>query len=68
MLTVSASTERPRRLKFAQLPKADDLRAMLEHEIPIFFDDVHGRPKYRKHVTFHFAEEIRRELSDKTPT
>ena len=67
MLTVSASTERPRRVKFAQLPNADDLRATLEHEIPIFFDDVHGTPEYRKHMTFYFAEEIRRELSGKIP-
>jgi CO/xanthine dehydrogenase FAD-binding subunit len=65
MLTVSASTERPLRLKFAQLPNARDLRAMLQHEIPIFFDDVHGTPEYRKHMTFYFAEEIRRELSSK---
>ena len=31
----------------------------------IFFDDVHGTPEYRKHMTFYFAEEIRRELSGK---
>jgi len=65
MLTVSASTERPRRFKFAQIPSADDLRAVLEHEIPVFFNDVHGTPEYRKHMTFYFAEEIRRELSAK---
>lgn len=65
MLTVSASTERPHRLKFSKLPGADGLRARLEREIPKFFDDVHGTPEYRKHVTFYFAEEIRRELSNK---
>ena len=65
MLTVSASTERPHRLKFSKLPGTDDLRARLEREIPKFFDDVHGRPEYRKHMTFYFAEEIRRELSNK---
>ena len=64
MLTVSASTERPQRFKFPQIPSADDLRTRLEHEIPAFFDDVHGTPEYRKHMTFFFAEEIRRELSD----
>ena len=67
MLTVTAATERPRRLKFLQLPTADDLRATLEREIPKFFDDVHGTPEYRKHMTFHFAEEIRRELASKIP-
>ena len=65
MLTVSASTERPYRLEFATLPDADELRAHLEREIPKFFDDVHGTPEYRQHMTFHFAEEIRRELSHK---
>ena len=63
MLTISASTERPHRLKFSTLPDADDLRARIEREIPKFFDDVHGTPEYRRHMTFHFAEEIRRELS-----
>jgi hypothetical protein len=35
----------------------------LARDIPKFFDDVHGTPEYREHVTFHFAEEIRLELS-----
>jgi CO/xanthine dehydrogenase FAD-binding subunit len=63
MLVVSASTERPRRLKFDRVPDAQGLRARLEREIPVFFDDVHGSPEYRKHMTFQFAEEIRRELA-----
>jgi hypothetical protein len=65
MLTVSASTERPHRLEFPKLPDADGLRARLEREIAKFFDDVHGTPEYRRHMTFYFAEEIRRELSNK---
>ena len=64
MLTVTAGTPRPLRIGFPQLPDADDLRARLE-EIPdsMWFDDVHGAPAYRKHLTFHFAQEIRRELA-----
>ncbi len=62
MLTVSAATERPYRFAFPRIPDARGLRARLEAEIPRFFDDVHGAPAYRKHLTFHFAEEIRREL------
>jgi CO/xanthine dehydrogenase FAD-binding subunit len=64
MLTVTASVPRPLRFKFPQLPDADGLRARIEKEIPdtMWFDDVHGSPAYRKHLTFHFAEEIRREL------
>jgi CO/xanthine dehydrogenase FAD-binding subunit len=63
MLTVSASTERPHRIEFPKLPNPDELRVHLEREIPKFFDDVHGTPEYRRHITFYFAEEIRRELS-----
>jgi CO/xanthine dehydrogenase FAD-binding subunit len=63
MLTVSASTERPYRFTFPQLPSTAELKARLEREIPAFFDDVHGSPDYRQHMTFHFAEEIRHELS-----
>jgi CO/xanthine dehydrogenase FAD-binding subunit len=61
-LMVSASTERPLRFSFAQVPDARTLRHRLTREIPVFFDDVHGTPGYRRHMTFHFAEEIRREL------
>jgi CO/xanthine dehydrogenase FAD-binding subunit len=63
MLMVSASTERPHRLKFDQIPDARALRERLDGEIPVFFDDVHGTPEYREHMTYHFAEEIRRELA-----
>jgi CO/xanthine dehydrogenase FAD-binding subunit len=63
MLTISASTERPRRLEFPKIPNAETLHSRLEREIPEFFDDVHGTPEYRKHMTHYFAEEICRELS-----
>ena len=63
MLTVSASTERPHRLEFPSIPGADNLRGRIHREIPKYFDDVHGTPDYREHMTLYFAEEIRRELS-----
>jgi CO/xanthine dehydrogenase FAD-binding subunit len=63
MLMVSASTERPHRLQFDQVPDEQALRARLHQEIPVFFDDVHGTPEYRRHMTYYFAEEIRRELA-----
>ncbi|CAA9462234.1 MAG: Xanthine dehydrogenase, FAD binding subunit [uncultured Rubrobacteraceae bacterium] len=65
MLTVSASTKRPIRLSFDQMPDARSLHERLRETIPdsIYHDDVHGAPDYRKHLTFHFGEEIRRELS-----
>jgi CO/xanthine dehydrogenase FAD-binding subunit len=65
-LTVTASTRRPVRLGFASLPDRDGLRDRLETEIPdaLYYDDIHGRPDWRRHMTFEFAEEIRRELAE----
>jgi len=65
MLTVTAATERPLRLQFRLLPEEEELRTRLAKEIPdpLYFDDVHGAPDYRKHITHYFAEEIRRELA-----
>jgi hypothetical protein len=64
-LTVTAATVRPVRVEFPVVPAADQLRSKLHEAIPDhwYLDDVHGTPAYRKHMTFHFAEEIRRELS-----
>lgn len=65
MLAVSASTVRPIRLNFDQVPDAGSLRERLRETIAdsMYHDDVHGAPDYRKHLTYHFAEEIRGELS-----
>jgi CO/xanthine dehydrogenase FAD-binding subunit len=64
-ITITAATVRPVRLEFAQVPTAAQLRDELLKAIPdeLYLDDPHGTPDYRKHLTFHFAEEIRRELS-----
>jgi CO/xanthine dehydrogenase FAD-binding subunit len=65
MLAVTASTVRPLRMTFDDVPSPDELRAALDSTIPesLYHDDVHGLPAYRKHLTYHFAEEIRDELS-----
>ena len=64
-LTVSAATVRPLRVEFAHIPTADQLARRVHEAIPddLYFDDVHGSPQHRKHLTFYFAEELRRELS-----
>jgi CO/xanthine dehydrogenase FAD-binding subunit len=63
-LTVTAATVRPIRMEFARVPTDDQLRSRLREAIPdeLYFDDVHGTPEYRKHLTFYFAEQIRQEL------
>jgi CO/xanthine dehydrogenase FAD-binding subunit len=64
-LTVTASTRRPVRLGFARVPSETDLRAALERAVPPsdYYDDVHGEPAWRRHMTHLLAEQIRRELA-----
>ena len=64
-LTITASTPRPVKLSYTEVPSADDLHARIESEIPpdAYHDDIHGLPAWRRHMTLHFAEEIRRELA-----
>jgi CO/xanthine dehydrogenase FAD-binding subunit len=63
-LTVTASTIRPLRLAFANIPRSDELRDLLLRRIPdaLYHNDVHGKPAWRKHMTLRLAEEIRAEL------
>lgn len=64
VLTVTASTRRPVRIAFAECPSKAVLKLRLEAAIPepLYYDDIHGHPDWRKHMTFAFAEEIRLEL------
>jgi CO/xanthine dehydrogenase FAD-binding subunit len=63
-LTVTASTRRPIKLSFTQLPGAADLRDAILQAIPdgLYHDDIHGKPFWRKHMTLRLAREIRDEL------
>ncbi len=65
-VTVTASTVRPIRIRFALPPNAEALREAVEYAIAPeeYYDDIHGLPAWRRHMTFRFAEEIRRELSE----
>ncbi|MFD9410054.1 FAD binding domain-containing protein [Streptomyces sp. NPDC059989] len=63
LLTVTAGTTRPVRFAFESMPDAPTLRQSID-AIPadVWFDDPNGTPDHRRHLTRHFAEEIRREL------
>ena len=52
-------------LRFAQMPSATELRRAIDARIPHdgYFDDVHGSPAYKRHLTYYFAEQIRAELA-----
>jgi CO/xanthine dehydrogenase FAD-binding subunit len=64
-LTITASTVKPIKLAFSGMPEADELKQAIADAVPdgLYFDDVHGAPQWRKHLTFELAESIRCELS-----
>jgi CO/xanthine dehydrogenase FAD-binding subunit len=64
-LTVTASTPRPVRLAFPSSPSGTGLWRRIEETVAEsqYHDDIHGAPAWRRHMTLHLAEEIRRELA-----
>ena len=64
-ITITAATPRPVQLHFARPPSAEELRHAIDAAIPpdAYFDDVHGSGPYKRHLTHHFAEQIRAELT-----
>ncbi len=68
-LTITASTPQPIQLTFPDLPSAALLREKIEQTIPqsLYYNDIHGKPAWRRHMTLHFAEEIRSEFVGKNP-
>ena len=63
-LTITASTKRPVRLSFAEIPNSKELRETILQRIAddLYHSDVHGKPIWRKHMTLRLAEEVRVEL------
>ncbi|MFE0375255.1 FAD binding domain-containing protein [Streptomyces inhibens] len=63
LLTITAGTTRPVRIAFDTVPDARTLQQSID-VIPadVWFADPNGTPDHRRHLTKHFAEEIRREL------
>jgi CO/xanthine dehydrogenase FAD-binding subunit len=65
LLTITATTPYPVQLRFSEAPSAEALRHAIDDQIPAdgYFADVHGSAAYKRHLTYHFAEQIRAELS-----
>jgi CO/xanthine dehydrogenase FAD-binding subunit len=65
VLTVTASTPRPLRLAFASMPDEPTLLHALDAQGAAigWFDDEHGAPDWRRHMTLRLAAEIRGELA-----
>jgi CO/xanthine dehydrogenase FAD-binding subunit len=68
-LTVTGSTIRPIQFSFPEIPSVDELRNAILRRIPdtLYHADVHGKPAWRKHMTFRLAQEIRAELEGVRP-
>lgn len=68
LLTVTAGTTRPVRIAFDSMPDARTLQQSIG-VIPadVWFADPNGTADHRRHLTEHFAEEIRRELIAEGP-
>ncbi len=66
LLTITAATDRPVQLRFAAMPSANALREAIDTQVAAerWFQDVHGSAPYKRHVTRHFAEQIRAELAE----
>ena len=65
VLTITAATDRPFPLPFPAMPTAAALREAIAARIdgPHWFDDVHGSAPFKRHLTLHYASEIRAELA-----
>ena len=63
-MTVTASTVRPIALEFDYYPDSAELATALDENVSHYFDDAHGTPEHRRHLTSYYAEEIRIELQD----
>ena len=63
-LTVTAATVRPIQLVFEPFPSAAGLISALDELVrrDLFFDDPHGSSEHCRHLTYHYAEQIRIEL------
>lgn len=64
VLTITASTLRPRQYRFASVPSAAEVKEAID-AIPLdqYLADTHGSPEHRRHLTYYFSEQIRQELS-----
>jgi CO/xanthine dehydrogenase FAD-binding subunit len=63
VVAVTASVSRPVVLRFDHPPSADELAEALDEAEPSYYDDPHGDPVWREHLTRMYAEEVRGELA-----
>lgn len=64
-LTVTAATPRPVQFVYDTVPSESELRSDITRRLSAqdYFHDVNGSARYKQHLTYYFAEQIRMELS-----
>jgi hypothetical protein len=52
-------------LAFDRVPSAKELRDAIDRRLPAdgYFEDVNGSTAYKRHLTYYFGEQLRRELA-----
>ena len=60
VVTITAGTTRPEQLRFDEVPGAAALAGAVAR-VGTWYDDPHGAPDWRRHVSALFAEELRTE-------
>ncbi|MGA9871133.1 MAG: FAD binding domain-containing protein [Rhodococcus sp. (in: high G+C Gram-positive bacteria)] len=65
VLSITASTVRPFVLRFPQPPSAAELTAAIDAAVPAtaWYDDPHGAPDWRRHISAQSAHEVLEELT-----
>jgi CO/xanthine dehydrogenase FAD-binding subunit len=63
-LTITAATVKPVQLTFHGIPSSEQLRDAIDAAVPdsLYLADAHGSPAHRRHLTYYYGEQIRREL------
>ncbi|MGY4642380.1 FAD binding domain-containing protein [Cellulomonas sp. URHB0016] len=62
VVTVTASTDRPRQVRFESVPSAAEITDALD-DLGDWYDDPHGDPRWRRATTLRFGRELRDELA-----
>jgi CO/xanthine dehydrogenase FAD-binding subunit len=62
VLTITAAVAKPVQLAFGESPDPERLARAIEAAIPVWYDDVHGAPDWRRRITHIMACEIAAEL------
>lgn len=62
VIAVTASVPRPEVFRFLAPPTPDELRSAVDARALQYYEDPHGDPAWREHLTRMLAEEVRAEL------